>query len=62
MMDGDEILLDAEERMEAAVAHLAVGLSGMRSGRASPALVDKLPIHAYDTTTPLGQMAQIGCP
>jgi ribosome recycling factor len=61
-MDADEILLDAEERMESAVAHLGTELSGMRSGRASPALVDKVKVAAYGTETPLGQMAQIGCP
>lgn len=61
-MDADEILLDAEERMESAVGHLASDLSGMRSGRASPALVDKLKVNAYETQTPLGQLAQIGCP
>lgn len=61
-MDADEILLDTEERMEAAVAHLAGELSGLRSGRASPALVDKLSVSAYGTSTPLGQLAQIGCP
>lgn len=61
-MDGDEILLDTEERMEAAVGHLSVELSGVRSGRASPALVDKLKVQAYGAETPLGQMAQIGCP
>jgi ribosome recycling factor len=61
-MDADEILLDTEERMEAAVSHLAGELSGLRSGRASPALVDKLPVEAYGTTTPLAQLAQIGCP
>lgn len=61
-MDADEILLDTEERMDAAVKHLTGDLSGMRSGRASPALVDKIKVSAYDTMTPLGQMAQIGCP
>lgn len=61
-MDGDEILLDAEERMENAVTHLTSEMSGMRSGRASPALVDKIKVSAYDTMTPLGQLAQIGCP
>jgi ribosome recycling factor len=61
-MDADEILLDAEERMDGAVKYLAGQLSGMRSGRASPALVDGLKVSAYDTMTPLGQMAQIGCP
>jgi ribosome recycling factor len=61
-MDGDEILLDAEERMDGAVTHLAGELSGLRSGRASPALVDKVRVSAYETMTPLGQLAQIGCP
>ncbi len=61
-MDGDEILMDAEERMEGAVGHLGSELSGMRSGRASPALVDKIQVTAYDTLTPLAQLAQIGCP
>ena len=61
-MDGDEILLDAEERMEGAVGHLGSELSGMRSGRASPALVDKIQVSAYDTMTPIAQLAQIGCP
>ncbi|MGE0191004.1 MAG: ribosome recycling factor [Planctomycetota bacterium] len=61
-MDADEILMDAEERMEAAVSHLAGELSGLRSGRASPALVDRLQVEAYGTATPLSQLAQIGCP
>ena len=61
-MSADVILLETEERMEAAVSHLAGELSGLRSGRASPALVDKLQVDAYGTATPLGQLAQIGCP
>ena len=62
MMDADEILLDCETRMEAAVQHLATELSGLRSGRASPALVDRLSVEAYGAPTPLSQLAQIGCP
>ena len=61
-MNADDILLDAEERMEAAAQHLAAELSGLRSGRASPALVDRLQVEAYGTATPLSQLAQIGCP
>ena len=61
-MDADEILMQAEERMEGAVSHLSTELRGLRSGRASPALVDQLKVPAYDTLTPLGQLAQIGCP
>lgn len=61
-MSADEILMSTEERMEGAVKHLASELSGVRSGRASPALVDKLMVNAYGTQTPIGQLGQIGCP
>jgi len=61
-MSADEILMAVEERMEASVGHLASELAGVRSGRASPALVDKLLVNAYGTQTPLGQLGQIGCP
>lgn len=61
-MSFEEILMSAEERMEGAVSHFASELAGLRSGRASPALVDKLVVTAYGTQTPLGQLGQIGCP
>ena len=61
-MSADEILMEHEERMEQAVTHLSGQLTGLRSGRASPALVDKLLVNAYETMTPLSQLAQIGCP
>lgn len=61
-MSKDDILFSTEERMEQAVTHLASQLTGLRSGRASPALVDKLLVNAYETQTPIGQLAQIGCP
>jgi ribosome recycling factor len=61
-MGVDEILLETEEKMEGAVAHLAQELRGLRSGRASPHLVDSLRVDYYGAMTPLGQMAQIGCP
>jgi ribosome recycling factor len=61
-MSADDILLEAEERMDSAVQHLGTELSGLRSGRASPALVDRLQVEAYGTATPLNQLAQIGCP
>ena len=61
-MSVDDILLETEEKMEGAVAHLAQELRGLRSGRASPALVDGLRVDYYGAMTPLSQMAQIGCP
>ena len=61
-MSVDDILLETEEKMEGAVAHLAQELRGLRSGRASPALVDGLRVDYYGAMTPLSLMAQIGCP
>lgn len=61
-MGADEILMGTEERLEAAVNHLAGQLKGVRTGRASPALVSDLQVNAYESMTPLSQLGQIGCP
>lgn len=58
----DDIMMDAEERMEKAVAHLQHSLSGIRTGRATPGLVDSIKVEAYGSTTPLKQLASIGTP
>jgi ribosome recycling factor len=61
-MSSDEILLDCEERMEKAVNVLRDELRGLRTGRATPALVDSLRIEYYGSPTPLKQLAQISTP
>lgn len=61
-MDQDEILLDAEERMEKAVAVLANGLKGVRTGRANAGLVDTVRVEYYGSPTPLKQIANISVP
>src|SRR3989449_3405463 len=61
-MTSDEILLDAEERMEKAVNVLRDELRGLRTGRATPALVDTLKVEYYGSPTPLKTLAQINCP
>jgi ribosome recycling factor len=61
-MTSDEILFDAEERMEKAVAVLRDELRGLRTGRATPALVDSLRVEYYGSPTPLKQLAQISTP
>src|SRR5215468_3754402 len=61
-MTSDEILFDCEERMEKAVKVFADELRGLRTGRATPALVDSLRIEYYGSATPLKQMAQISTP
>jgi ribosome recycling factor len=61
-MTTDEILLDTEERMEKAVNVFRDELRGLRTGRATPALVDNLRVDAYGSPTPLKQLAQISTP
>src|SRR5580704_9259594 len=61
-MTSDEILLDTEERMEKAVNVFREELRGLRTGRATPALVDSIKVEYYGSPTPLKQMAQISTP
>jgi ribosome recycling factor len=61
-MTSEEILFDAEERMEKAVNVFRDELRGLRTGRATPALVDMIRVEYYGSPTPLKQMAQISTP
>lgn len=61
-MDQDEILLDAEERMEKAVSVLQNQLQGLRTGRATSGLVDSIRVDYYGSPTPLKQLANISVP
>jgi len=61
-MPADDILLDAEERMEKAVDSLGHSLRTVRTGRASPALLDHIRVDYYGSPTPLRQLANIGAP
>lgn len=58
----DEVTLDAEERMEKAVSKLKSDLTGIRTGRATPGLVDSLRVDVYGSPTPLKQIASISAP
>lgn len=61
-MTQDEILLDTEERMEKAVTLLQTHQQGLRTGRATPGLVDSIRVDYYGSQTPLKQLASISCP
>ncbi len=61
-MSSDEILFDAEERMEKAVSVFQGELRGLRTGRATPALVDSIRVEYYGSPTPIKQLAQINTP
>src|SRR5262249_41744498 len=61
-MTSEEILFDAEERMEKAVDVFRDELRGLRTGRATPALVDSIRAECYGSSMPLKQLAQISTP
>jgi ribosome recycling factor len=58
----DELLLDAGERMTKSVDATKTEFGTVRTGRASPALLDRVTVDYYGAQTPLKQLAQIGAP
>jgi ribosome recycling factor len=58
----DDVLSEVRDRMEKSVTALQYDLQAIRTGRASPALVERLMVEYYGVQTPLNQMASIGAP
>jgi ribosome recycling factor len=58
----DTILQEAETKMSKSVDHLEHELATIRTGRANPALIDRVMVPYYGTPTPLNQLAQIIAP
>ena len=61
-MTSEEILLDAEERMEKAFDFLVQEYRTIRTGRASTAIVENVRVEYYGSTTPLKQLANLSVP
>lgn len=61
-MPVDDVLMEAEDRMEKAVGHLVEEYRGVRTGRASSGLVEHIKVDYYGSPTPLKQLANIGTP
>jgi ribosome recycling factor len=61
-MSVEEILFESEDRMEKAIEHLKGNLTGIRTGRANPGLVDSLRVDVYGSPTPIKQLASVGAP
>lgn len=57
-----DLLKEAETRMHAAIQALDEDLSGIRTGRATPALVERLQVEYFGAPTPLVQLASISVP
>ena len=58
----DEIQLDVEERMEKSIESVKRNLQSIRTGRASPAILDRVKVDYYGVETPINQMATISVP
>ena len=52
-----DIIQDAEKKMGSAVDHAREEFAAIRTGRANPAMFNKLMVEYYDTPTPLQQLA-----
>jgi len=62
MDDVAMVQLDAEEKMQKAVEYLLEEFGGLSTGKASPAMVDKLMVDYYGSPTPLKQLGTISIP
>ena len=58
----EEVLTDTDSRMKKSVEALKRELGSIRTGRASPALVENLMVDYYGVPTPLNQLASISVP
>ena len=61
-MSSDDILLEAEMTMEKSVDYMVHEFSAVRTGKASPTLVENVDVQAYGSTMKLKQLALITTP
>src|SRR5438270_11433497 len=61
-MSKDDILLEAEMSMEKSVDYMVHEFAAVRTGKASPGLVENVDVHAYGSTMKLKQLALITTP
>ena len=58
----EELIKDAEDKMQSSIDHLLHELGKLRTGQASVALLDDLKVDYYGNPTPLKQVATLGAP
>ena len=61
-MTADQSLKEGSEKMEKAVTHLKEDLAGIRTGRASASVLNRITVEYYGTPVPLNQLASINVP
>lgn len=62
MADAEEILLDAELKMDGALSAARREFAGIRTGRAHTSLIETLSVEHYGATTPLNQLGTVSAP
>ena len=62
MATAEEVLLETDSRMQRSVEALRRELNTIRTGRASPALIETLTVEYYGVPTPMNQLASISVP
>ena len=60
--DPTSVLGETERKMDSSITALKRELSAIRTGRATPALIENVPVDYYGVSTPLNQIASISAP
>ena len=58
----DELMLETEEKMEAAISALKNEYAALRAGRATPQMIDRIHVDYYGAESPINQLANISVP
>ena len=61
-MSEDKLIIDLRRRMDGAIEALKKELGGLRTGRASPSLLESVSVNAYGTNMPLNQLSTVSAP
>ena len=61
-MSEDALIKDLRRRMDGAIDALKKELGGLRTGRASPSLLESVSVSAYGSTMPLNQLSTVSAP
>ncbi|MEX2504171.1 MAG: ribosome recycling factor [Egicoccus sp.] len=61
-MDLDDVVLDADHRMDQAVEKVSQDFGSIRTGRANPQLLNRITVDYYGAPTPLQQLANFAVP
>lgn len=61
-MIDEKIFKDADDKMKRSIDNMLKDYSAIRTGRATPAMIEKMPVEAYGSEVPMSQMGNISVP